>query len=42
MNKKRTGPINEGTLYLGLEEPAVAKATFLHRTTARYESPLVY
>ncbi|SHF29860.1 hypothetical protein SAMN03080594_103254 [Arenibacter palladensis] len=42
MNKKRPGLISEGTVYHRLEEPGLAKATFLHRTTARYENPLVY
>ena len=39
MNKKWPGPNNQGTVYLGLEEPAVAKANFVKLTIKRAEQP---
>ncbi|MCM4163199.1 hypothetical protein DHC50_06275 [Arenibacter sp. A80] len=39
MNKKRPGPNNQGTVYLGLEEPAVAKANLATLTIKRAEQP---
>jgi hypothetical protein len=39
MNKKRPGPNNQGTVYLGLEEPAVARANFATLIIKRAEQP---